>query len=236
MSYVGLGPVGRAPAADRLISLHCSFHDWTMSVGEGHAPGVWVSDRGLDMVVTEAACRRLFGGAIESGRWHLSVPLRSITIAIRDAEGLGDVGHVLRLAKSMELLCCAAAHLRARSLLPADGSGVLSRDDAVRIAAARQLIDERFHEKLTLETIARSCGLNRAKLTRDFRATFSCTVADAIQETRLASARQMLLGTSLPVSVVGFRCGYQSNASFTRAFSRRFGRAPTQLRNERIAA
>jgi AraC family transcriptional activator of pyochelin receptor len=46
----------------------------------------------------------------------------------------------------------------------------------------------------------------------------------------------MLLATDLPVSSVGYACGYLSNASFTRAFSRRYGVVPSRLRAEEMAA
>ena len=101
---------------------------------------------------------------------------------------------------------------------------------------ARRLIDERWHEKLTLDSIARACGINRAKLTRGFRSMFATTVADAIADMRLRGAGEMLRSTDLPVSSIGYRCGYLNNASFTRAFSRHYGVAPTQYRAHRLAA
>ena len=62
------------------------------------------------------------------------------------------------------------------------------------------------------------------------------TVADAITDRRLQGAHRLLLATDLPVSSIGYRCGYSNNASFTRAFSRRFGMAPTRLRAIEAAA
>ena len=40
----------------------------------------------------------------------------------------------------------------------------------------------------------------------------------------------MLLTTDLPVSSIGYVSGYLNNASFTRAFGRRFGHTPTDVR------
>ena len=100
----------------------------------------------------------------------------------------------------------------------------------------RRLVDERWHEKLTLDGIARACGINRDKLSRGFRTIYNSTVADVLAENRLSGARRMLLATDLPVATVGYRCGYLNNASFTRAFSRRYGLAPSLLRHGAIAA
>lgn len=108
-----------------------------------------------------------------------------------------------------------------------DGLSLVERD---RIVAARQMIRVRFAEKLTLETVARACGLNRAKLTRGFRILFNRTVMECLQEDRLENAARALRTTSEPVSLIGYAAGYLNDASFSRAFSRRFGASPTAFR------
>lgn len=196
-----------------------------------------LTDAPLVFAVAEAACRRLFGFAPDLDTpWHLPADLRAIALAARDCPLPEPARATMRLAKSIELLCAVFAAFAEGALVPADGAGELSEGDAVRIVAARRLVDECWHEKLTLDAIARACGLNRAKLTRGFRLMFDCSVADALAENRLAGARRMLLATDLPVSSIGYRCGYRNNASFTRAFSRRWGLPPTQLRQLEVAA
>ena len=98
------------------------------------------------------------------------------------------------------------------------------------------MIDERWSEKLTLDKIARACGLNRAKLTRGFRDMFSCSIAEAIAEQRLSQAKRMLMTTNLPISSIGYENGYLNNASFARAFGRRFGVSPSDFRACQFAA
>ena len=196
-----------------------------------------LADADIAFVVTVEACRRIFGVVpTESAIWHVPSEMRAIAHGIVDCRSSGNAGTTLRLAKSIELLCVTFEKIADGSLIPADGAGALSAVEAQRIAAARRLIDERWHEKLTLESIARSCGINRAKLTRGFRSMFAMSVADAITDRRLGGARQLLLATDLPVSSIGYRCGYLNNASFTRAFSRRFGQAPSHFRTGRLAA
>ena len=65
---------------------------------------------------------------------------------------------------------------------------------------------------------------------------FDCSIADTLAEKRLEGARAMLLSTDLPIASIGYRCGYLNNASFSRAFTRRFGTAPTQYRARKLAA
>jgi AraC family transcriptional activator of pyochelin receptor len=185
---------------------------------------------GLVLLVTRRAIERLFGeDAVRTGSFHLPSELKAMLVAIQDCRLPGSARDTLRGAKAIELLCGVFERLGAGSLLPAEG-GAFTERDTQRLILARQMIEERWSEKLTLDAIARACGLNRAKLTRGFRDLFDCTIGDALSEQRLGGARQMLLATDLPVSSIGYRCGYLNNASFTRAFSRRYGVAPTQLR------
>jgi AraC family transcriptional activator of pyochelin receptor len=194
-------------------------------------------DATVILSVSAEACRRLFGALPDgSGCWHLPADLALLAVAIRDCPLPEPARATLRLAKCIELLCATFANIHGAALVPATGTGALTERDAARLAAARRLVDERWQEKLTLDGIARACGLNRAKLTRGFRQTFGSTVADAITDRRLRGAHSLLLATDLPVSSIGYRCGYSNNASFTRAFSRRFGMAPTRLRAIEAAA
>lgn len=168
--------------------------------------------------------------------FHLPTDLRAIALVLRDHDREGEAGDIYRAAKAIELLCETWVCLDAGALVPVAGDSDLSRADSLRLLAARRLIDERWGEKLSLPGIAAQCGLNREKLTRGFREMFACSVAEALSERRLTQAGQMLLTTDLPVAAVGYRNGYLNNASFARAFGRRFGLSPSDYRAARIAA
>lgn len=194
-------------------------------------------DHLLIVAVSRGACRPLFGELPDpDARWYLPSDLRALGQSILAPDSDAPAIDTLRLARSIELLCQFFAALRAGRLVSVDGQPSLCENDIARIAAARRIVDERWHEKLTLDDIARSCGINRDKLTRGFRKLYHCTVAEALSEHRLRQARQMLAASDLPVASIGYRCGYLNNASFTRAFSRRFGMAPTAMRRVGVAA
>jgi AraC family transcriptional activator of pyochelin receptor len=196
----------------------------------------WNDDRQVVLVVAASACQRIFGFVPEADcAFHLTSELAAIALAIRENGLPAPSCDTLRLAKSIELLCETMRSLARGALVPL-AEGVRCRADAERILAARQMIDEQWHKKLTLGSIARACGLNRTKLTRGFRDMFDCSVADAISGKRLQQARQMLLATDLPVAAIGYRCGYENNASFSRAFLRGTGLAPTRFRAQQLAA
>lgn len=191
----------------------------------------------LVLAVAAEACRRLFPAVTDAGGcWHMPSEVRALALAIVGCTAPEPARATLRLARSIELLCATFAHFEAGTLVAADPAGALTEAEAAQVVAARRMIDERWAEKLTLDAIARAVGLNRAKLTRGFRLMYDTSIAVALAENRLGRARSMLLATDLPVSAVGYRCGYLNNAAFTRAFSRRFGLPPTQLRQGSLAA
>lgn len=196
----------------------------------------WEDDQQVILIVSLSACERIFGYVPDDDcAFHLSPDLTATALSIRDNGLPAPSCDTLRLAKSIELLCETWRALANGNLVPLT-DGIRNRADAERILAARQLIDEHWHEKLTLNSIARACGINRAKLTRGFRDMFACTIADAISVHRLHHARSMLLSTDLPVATIGYRCGYENNASFSRAFQRGTGVAPTLFRARKMAA
>lgn len=187
----------------------------------------------LLLIVERAAYLRVGGQRLPVGTvqlFHLPSALQSIAVALRDCHGSAEACKVYRLAKSLELLCETIRLDNAGQLLEMGGQGTLSQADTQRVLAARRLIDEHWGEPLTLQAIARACGLNRAKLTSAFRELFHCSIGEALATKRLEEARRMLLTTDLPVSSVGYRNGYLNNAAFSRAFSRRYGLPPSGVR------
>ncbi len=193
----------------------------------------------LMLLVAPDVCARVAGGAVPltpGVAYYLPAPLRAIALAIRDCRLHDAAAAPYRLAKSIELFCELLRTGREDGFVPIGQDALLSRADSERLLTARRMIEDRWAEKLTLDGIARACGLNRAKLTRGFRDMFGSSVADAITAHRLDRAGEMLVATELPVSSIGYRCGYLNNASFTRAFARHFGVAPTLYRAGRLAA
>ena len=246
-ALLGCGPVGEMPTPPDPVALTFEFgspeaaptlrvdpHPCLESIKRG-SNGLYR----LVFLVTRPAVVRLGGlGLIEASQrqFHLTSDLRVIAVALREPTASPESRSTYRLAKSIELLCETIRLFRAGQLVPMAAEGALSLADTRRLLAARKLIDDRCHEKLTLDDIARDCGLNRAKLTRGFRELFDCTVVEAMAERRLQQAGRLLLTTDLPVSSIGYESGYLNNASFARAFGRHFGRSPSDYRACGLAA
>ena len=198
------------------------------------ASGFALSDfaEGFALIIARDTLARLFDWDAQSddGRsFYLSHELRVVADALLSRDRSGPALIAYRLGKSLELLCDAVRAIDDDMLVPLEGAP-LTFTDTKRILKARRIIDERWHEQLTLAAISRACGVNRAKLTRGFRTLYKTSVAEALLDRRLAEARRALLTTDLPVGQVAYRNGYLNNASFTRAFGRRYGQSPSDCR------
>ena len=241
LTLLGRGAVGDRSWPDKAVAFE--FADKASDFIFHARPNAIVLNRKADQprmifLVARSACERLLDGKLEledRQAYLLPADLRAIVGAIRDCV-MGDAAALpYRLAKSIELLCEILAAQGRGELLNAD-SPSLSFADCQRVASARRLIEDNWRERLTLSQIARSCGLNRSKLSRGFRELYRCSVSEAIAERRLGEARRELLATDLPVGLIGYRSGYQNNASFSRAFCRRFGIPPSDFRARGMAA
>lgn len=82
----------------------------------------------------------------------------------------------------------------------------------------------------TVEALAREMGASRSAFAERFTAVVGETPARYVARVRMHQARQWLIGDRMRVSVVAARLGYDSEASFSRAFKRIVGIAPSHLR------
>ena len=215
------------PASVRVFAR--ATDDWAEHMG----------DRTIALVVTRDALARLFDwtpASSDRGEYYLDSDTAGIADQILAARHDAEARTTYRLGKSIELLCEVTARLKDGRCQPAHRDLSLSQVDSQRLGTARAIIDAQWSEKLTLGAIARQCGLNRTKLSRGFRELYRCSVGEALADRRLTEARRQLLATDLPVSVIGYRTGYSNNASFSRAFGRRFGQSPSELRSSGSAA
>ena len=92
---------------------------------------------------------------------------------------------------------------------------------------ARDLVDARYVEPLTVDDMAGAAGLSRAHFSREFRRAFGVSPHAYLLAHRLERAASLLLMTDRTVTDICFSVGLQSLGSFTTSFTRRFGLSPT---------
>lgn len=232
LTFVGSGQVEIRDAilAPILLTYNLSY-DAVSSVTL-HPDAAGIASSHLAFLVSRDACQRLFPAAsLAGGKWHLPTDMRAIAADICRGPGTSQSRSTLQLAKSIELFHATMSALEEGSLV-AVAADLLSLDETERIIAANRFLDERWREAPTLDVIARAAGISRSQLTRGFRLVFACTVGDALARNRLNAAKDMILQTDVSIARIGFQCGYRNAASFSRAFSRRFGKPPGDLRKD----
>jgi len=99
---------------------------------------------------------------------------------------------------------------------------------ARRADAAREFIDSRLAEPLTLELIAGQVATNARTLSAAFRLRFGISIAGYITAQRMARGRQHL-AEGASVAQAAYATGYRPSA-FSVAFRRHFGVAPSSCR------
>ena len=101
---------------------------------------------------------------------------------------------------------------------------------ARHLVRAKDLVDARYADPLTVADLAREAGLSRAHFSREFRRCFGESPHQYLLTRRLERAAALLRTTDRPVATVCHDVGLQSLGSFTTSFSRLYGRSPQAYR------
>jgi AraC family transcriptional regulator len=113
----------------------------------------------------------------------------------------------------------------ARHPLPAEG-----RRPPPWFRRARELIHDRFAEKLSLGEIAAAVGVHPVHLARAFRRQHGSTPGDYIRTLRVEFACRQLTTSDIPMVQVALSAGFPDQSHFTKAFRRQMQMTPGEFR------
>jgi AraC-like DNA-binding protein len=108
-----------------------------------------------------------------------------------------------------------------------------TRDELLRRLVRAEAYLVETGARATLSGAARAAALSPFHLIRVFDAVFGETPLAYAATKRLERARDMLAGTTQPITDIALAAGYESRNAFDRAFSRRFGVTPGGVRAAR---
>jgi AraC-like DNA-binding protein len=115
---------------------------------------------------------------------------------------------------------------------PVEERGWLAALRDPQIGKALAAIHREPSKDWTLASLAKAVGISRS----GFSARFTDLVGEAamryLTRWRMQLARAQLQETAAPLLALAERCGYQSEAAFSRAFKREFGVPPGSVRKE----
>lgn len=95
---------------------------------------------------------------------------------------------------------------------------------------ARELLQARFAEPMTLADVAARVGVHPVHLARSFRACYQCTVADYVRQLRLDYVCREIATSSAPLSEIALAAGFCDQSHLSRVFKARVGATPAEYR------
>jgi AraC-like DNA-binding protein len=139
---------------------------------------------------------------------------------------------VNRLA-DMLFIHCIRAHIGSRS--EACQSGLLRAIFDPQIGAALKSMHEKVEHPWTVESLAATCGMSRSAFAVRFKDLVGETPVEYLTSWRMQKATGLLQKGDQKLFEVAKAVGYDSDASFSKAFKRAFGVAPREYRRKTIA-
>jgi AraC family carnitine catabolism transcriptional activator len=97
------------------------------------------------------------------------------------------------------------------------------------LAAMVDLMKRHIEEPLSMEELSARVGYSRRNVERIFRKALGLPPARFYLDMRLDHARTLLSGTDLSLSEISAACGFATRSHFSKAFTARFGTAPSRL-------
>lgn len=102
-----------------------------------------------------------------------------------------------------------------------------------RVERARAFIDDGAHMAISVAAMAREAGMSEYHFFRAFRAVHDVTPHQYLLAKRLALAHAMLRDGVAAVSDVALLAGFSGIFSFSKAFKKRYGIPPSQVRGQK---
>ncbi len=140
-----------------------------------------------------------------------------------------EPGSGTALAKLAELLFVDAMR-RYVADLPPDRHGWFAALRDAHIGRALSLMHESPSRDWTVEELAREVALSRSALAERFTTLIGEPPMQYLKRWRLGIAARTLRAGNEHIGRIADRCGYESEAAFTRAFKREFGMPPREWR------
>lgn len=98
--------------------------------------------------------------------------------------------------------------------------------DYETLLRAKELINQKFTQSLTIPAIAREAAINEQKLKAGFKQCFGCTVNEYITEKRMEMAGYLLKTGMYKVNDVALMAGYTHVGYFIKIYRNHFGISP----------
>lgn len=104
---------------------------------------------------------------------------------------------------------------------------VTRRELLKKLETGKKFIEMHFCENIHVEQIAQESGISQYHFFRLFKSVYGVSPYQYIKIKKLEMAREMILKNDCPVSLVALDAGYSDLFSFSKAYKKHFGVAPS---------
>lgn len=98
------------------------------------------------------------------------------------------------------------------------------------MAAVRSRLDAAYDETITLADLAAEFHISTFHLAHAFKAAYGYAPLQYITRRRIGEAQTLLIDTTLPITEIAIRTGYNSSSYFNKAFHKITGMSPRDYR------
>ncbi|WNR42875.1 response regulator transcription factor [Paenibacillus roseipurpureus] len=99
------------------------------------------------------------------------------------------------------------------------------------IRKVKDMLSQRFHEDITLQTAADEVGLSYQYMSQLFKSKTGMSYSDYVLTLRMNKAKQLLRETRMRIYEISELCGYANPKYFMNAFKQSEGITPKEYRN-----
>ena len=175
----------------------------------------WINFYGAHPVVAELIRRH--GDVVALDPKGETVGALNTVARLYEAKGFQDRYHSCEMLA--RLLCSLGREL----------SGLQTE---VPVRQAIDYLHDHHRRPINIKEVAAGFSISREHFSRVFRAETGRAPAHYLRELRLETARQLLVGTKMPVADIAENSGFGSASHFCRAFKAAFGHNPQSLRGQ----
>ncbi|WP_338762426.1 AraC family transcriptional regulator [Massilia sp. METH4] len=183
-------------------------------------------DHGPFNPLLAALPRLLHVPADGAGQWLRQAMLQAACGASAEGGGPGSGALAERISETMFI----DAVRRHASRLPEHATGWLAAVRDRQVGRALALIHANPRHPWSVAELARAAALSRSAFCERFSALLAVSPARYLARWRMEVAATLLREGQAPVAAIAFEVGYESEAAFTRAFTRLVGMPPSRWR------
>lgn len=108
-------------------------------------------------------------------------------------------------------------------------NGAPATQSRKQVLLAKMEIDQHYYTRLSCDALARIVGMTKFNFIKAFKAAFSVSPYQYLNQVRVDHAKHMLALTDQPLRLIAASVGFTSASSLARAFKRFAGASPANL-------